>query len=93
MVDTYSLGVFFLRDQEVTIATYYAPNTEQIPFLTHLLQVLPRHRWGILIIGRDSNLTIKPHQDRSPTLLKSRLKGLLTFWVLIPWEIVGGKSI
>lgn len=35
-----------LRDQEVTVVSYYAPNTNQVPFLSHLLQVVQHHQKG-----------------------------------------------
>lgn len=35
-----------LREQEITIVTYYAPNVDQVPFFSHLLQVMAHHQAG-----------------------------------------------
>lgn len=52
-----------LRDEEVTIASYYALNTDQLPFFKHLLQVVSHYGGGVLLLCGDSNLTLKPHLD------------------------------
>lgn len=52
-----------VQDQPATILSFYAPNVDQVPFLRHLLGgVVEHHRqYG------DSNLTLKPLVDQSPS--------------------------
>lgn len=57
----------FLLDSEVTIVSYYAPNKNPLLFLSHLFSVIDSHKQGTLIIGGDSNQTIYPFLDKSPT--------------------------
>lgn len=54
-----------LMDTEVTLCTYYAPNTRQIPFLSHLHEVIFSHLKGTLLLCGDSNLVFQPRIDCS----------------------------
>lgn len=48
-----------LRDQEITILAYYAPNVDQVPFLLHLLRVMAHHQtvlfFSVVILISRSN--------------------------------------
>lgn len=56
----------YIMDTTVTVVSYYAPNKQPIPFLSHLLQVLSTHKIGTIIICGDSNQTLLPFLDKSP---------------------------
>lgn len=55
-----------LQDTEVTILTYYAPNVNPGPFLTHVCSPLVAHRAGTLLLAGDSNLVLNPKLDKYP---------------------------
>lgn len=61
----YVILVGHLMDTLVTIVSYYAPNTNQIPFFTSLFTLLNTHAKGRLILCGDSNLTLLPSLDKS----------------------------
>lgn len=56
----------YLIDSAITIVSYYAPNKNPIPFLSHLFQVVDSHRMGAVMICGDSNQVIFPFLDKSP---------------------------
>lgn len=55
-----------ILDTEVTVVSYYAPNKQPIPFLTHLLQVVNAHKMGTIIVCGDSNQVLLPFLDKTP---------------------------
>lgn len=55
-----------IMDTEITVVSYYAPNKQPIPFLTHLLQVVSTHKMGTLVVCGDSNQVLLPFLDKSP---------------------------
>ena len=62
----YIILVGLLQEVETTLVSYYAPNTNPIPFFSHLFQVLRSHCKGTLFLCGDSNLVLEPHLDKSP---------------------------
>lgn len=53
-----------IQDTEVTIFTYYAPNVNPGPFLTHMCSLLKSHQRGTLLLAGDSNVSLNPAMDR-----------------------------
>lgn len=62
----YIILIDLLQDVETTIASYYAPNSNPNPFLSHLFQVIHTHCKGTLLLCGNSNLVLQPHLDKSP---------------------------
>lgn len=60
-----------LLDSEITIASYYAPNKNQIPFLSHLQKVIDTHKRGTLLVCGNSNQVLYPSLDKSPVTLST----------------------
>lgn len=61
----YLILVGKLEDVEVTIASYYAPNTGQLPCCKKFCEVLSQHaKWAILTLG-DFNMVLDPSMDRT----------------------------
>lgn len=56
-----------VQDNEVTIMSYYAPNTNPGPFLTHVCSLLRSHQKGTLLLAGDSNVTLNPSLDKYPS--------------------------
>ena len=56
----------YILDSAVTVVSYYAPNLNTMPFLSHLFQTVNTHKIGSLLICSDSNQVILPFLDRSP---------------------------
>lgn len=55
-----------VQDNEVTIMSYYAPNTNPGPFLSHVCSLLRPHQRGTLLLAGDSNVTLNPSLDKYP---------------------------
>ena len=53
-------------DTEITIVSYYAPNLNPLPFLSHLFQIINSHKIGTLLICGDSNQVLLPFLDKTP---------------------------
>lgn len=53
-------------DEAVTIVSYYAPNKQPTPFLTHLMQVITTHKIGIATYDDCTNQILHPFLDKSP---------------------------
>lgn len=58
-----------LLDEEITVVSYYAPNSNPTSFFSHLLQVINKHKPGTLLMDGDSNQVIYPFLDKSPPFL------------------------
>lgn len=54
-----------LEEVEVTIASYYAPNSGQLAYCRKLFEVLSRHARGAVLILGDFNMVLDPSIDRS----------------------------
>ena len=57
-----------IMDTAVTIVSYYAPNLNPLPFMSHLFQVVYMHKFGSLIICGDSNQVLLPFFGQNPLL-------------------------
>ncbi|KAM9324263.1 myosin-4-like [Gastrophryne carolinensis] len=53
-----------MQDVEVTFASYYAPNTNQMAFMKGFFSELFKHVKGLLVVCGDSNMILQPHIDR-----------------------------
>lgn len=65
--DRYFLLQGTIQDMEVTIITYYAPNNNPGPFLSHICSLLQSHQRGTLLLVGDSNVTLNPALDKYPS--------------------------
>ncbi|XP_056403189.1 transmembrane protein 260 isoform X1 [Hyla sarda] len=54
-----------LLDQVVTVATVYAPNSGQVPFLIATLEELSHFAQGMILLGGDFNIPLHPLLDAS----------------------------
>lgn len=72
----YMLLTGFISDNPITIVSYYAPNKHPTAFLSHLLHVIEAHRTGTVVICGDSNATIFPFLDNSPSKPNTGIKSL-----------------
>lgn len=54
-----------LHNKTFTIANLYAPNSRQVPFFRHTLQLLTTFSTGSLIVGGDFNVPLDPSLDTS----------------------------
>ena len=55
-----------LLDNAITVVSYYAPNLNPLPFMSHLLQVVNAHKFGSIFICGDSNQVLLPFLDKTP---------------------------
>lgn len=56
-----------IQNIEVTILTYYAPNVDPWPFLTHICSLLMSHQRGALLLAGDSNVMLSLALDKYPS--------------------------
>uniref|UniRef100_A0A803JHJ3 exodeoxyribonuclease III n=1 Tax=Xenopus tropicalis TaxID=8364 RepID=A0A803JHJ3_XENTR len=54
-----------LFDSQITLVTYYAPNTQQNIFFEQLLQKIIDHHSGPIILAGDSNMVLDTYWDKS----------------------------
>lgn len=78
----YLLLTGYILDMATTIVSYYAPNKRPVAFLSHLFQAVEAHKFGTVILCRDSNATIFPFLDKSP-LVSLDTSNKLTFQHLL----------
>lgn len=78
-----------LQGSEVTFLTYYAPNSSQLPFRCHILQLLCTHSNGSVFLCGDSNLATNSvlHRSAPPlsTLFPDLKRFLSTFSQRVLW--------
>lgn len=63
----YLLLVGSIQDVEVTIMTYYAPNSNPGPFLSYVCSLLTSHQKGTLLLAGDSNVALDQVLDKYPS--------------------------
>lgn len=62
-----------------TIASTYAPNSQQLRFLRKIFKLISSVRYGQLLMCGDFNVTVDPHLDCSSTTKERRLSPLDLF--------------
>lgn len=63
----YLLLLGSIQDTEVTIMTYYAPNSNLGPLLAHGCTLFTNHQKGTFHLAGDSNVALNPILDRYPS--------------------------
>ena len=74
----YNILTGHILDKAVTIVSYYAPNLNPLPFMSHLLQVINSHKFGSLIICGDTNHVLLPFLDKTPFSPAKQVKRTLS---------------
>lgn len=75
-------------DSEVTVVSYYTPNKNHLPFLSHLLTVINSHKREMFSLSGDSNRTIYPFSGNPgpeypiSSFLLTTTKPTLSTWLL-----------
>lgn len=94
----YILLIGYISDIAITIVSYYAPNKKTESFLSHLFQVVETHKFGTVILCGDSNATVFPLLEKSPSVPitnsnKLTLQHLLTKHGLVAtWREINPSS-
>lgn len=81
-----------LLDEEVTVVSFYAPNSKPTQFLYHLMQVIDKQKRGTLLIGGDSYQVTYPFLVKSLFLLCPGLGNIsATTTTTLPTRLLAGS--